>query len=150
MIRTKSITVLTLVMLIAATFAWAASVNTVSAKDAKVKGDVVFEFSATFNGQVDADEVARRVVIAANIGSRGLDGVRLPQPDFQVDSFFDVFYEIDYSGSTGTPSTTIDIEMVALSLSGVSPVPVIDKGREELRVELKNLDEFSGHVTILK
>jgi hypothetical protein len=120
---------------------------------AKKAPQVSFEFSVTFAPNADgklptADEITKEVLQAGNIGSSGQDGVR---SDFQIDSFFDVEYRLfgDPDFLFGDPDfLTIDIEIVALNLTGVSPIPVIDRVGDALR--RPGMTEYRGHVTVLK
>jgi hypothetical protein len=127
------------------------SSNTAVAKKAP---PVNFEFSVTFVAGPDgtfptADEIAKEVLLAGNIGSSGQDETR---SDFQVDSFFDLDYRPfrDPDFLFGDPDfLTIDIEIVALNLSGASPIPVIDSVGDVLR-KRPGMKEYRGHVTVLK
>ena len=123
------------------------AVDTANAKPAP---PVNFEFSVTYERGADgtlptAEEITQKVLEAGNIGSSGLDGVR---SDFQIDSFFDIEYRLfgDPDFIFGDPDfLTIDIEIVALNLTGADPVPVIDLVGAALKGK-----EFRGHVTVLK
>lgn len=139
------------VVAIAAAVFISGSSNTAVAKKAP---PVSFEFSVTFVPKADepfptADEITKEVLQAGNIGSSGQDGVR---SDFQIDSFFDIEYRLfgDPDFLFGDPDfLTIDIELVALNLTGVSPIPVIDSVGDALR-EHPGMTEYRGHVTVLK
>jgi len=55
------------------------------------------------NGTFNQDTIPERESYAANIGSSGLGGAKVPSPDFNVDSFFDITYRVDCDGSTEDP-----------------------------------------------
>ena len=141
--------------------------DTTEAKKRK-KPEVSFEFTTTFIGEVDttrqiATEILSMTLCAANIGSSGLDGVSAPEcegddgspatSDWQIDSFFDIEYRIDFGGKSPTEPTarTIDIELVALSLTGADPVIVLDNVEDVLIEKLgATMTDHRGHVTVLK
>ena len=120
--------------------------------------ELTFEFSATFSSPQIATEIVALSLCAANIGSSGEDGVTTcpdgtsKQSDYQVDSFFDVSYRVGIFGDPDfrTPKTsTIAIEIVALQLTSADPVTTIDAVRDVL-TRTGQLDEYTGHVTVLK
>ena len=111
---------------------------------AQQRDGVTLEFSATFDGLKSADEVTQ--VVLDNLGSSGEDGVR--SAGFNVDSFFDIEYEVDFDKRGKPKSTTVDIELIALSLKS-SPGEIIDKVGDALS-ETGKMTRFRGHVTVLK
>ena len=143
--------ILGLVAIIAITTAvfMSGSSNTAAAKKAP---PVSFEFSVTYSPErghtlPTANEITEAVLAAGRIGSSGEDGVL---SDFQVDSFFDVEYRLfGDPDSLFAATATIDIELVALSLTGASPIPVIDNVGDALG-KLPGMTEYRGHVTVLK
>ena len=145
--------------------------DTTEAKKKNKVPEVTFEFSATFDDtKITATEIVALTLCVANIGSSGQDGVTTTTcpdgtgqggaSDFQVDSFFDVSYRLfgdpDFD-IFGDPDfdflkqgrVTIDIELVALQLTSVDPVAVIDRVRTEM-LKLSLVTEYRGHVTVLK
>jgi hypothetical protein len=141
------------ILAIAAAVLLGGSSNTAVAKKAP---PVSFEFSVTFAPEPEAgetfptaDEITTAVLRAGKIGSRGSDGTG---SDFQIDSFFDVEYRLfgDPDFLFGDPDfLTIDIELVALSLTGANPIPVIDNVGDVLG-KYPSMTEYRGHVTVLK
>lgn len=130
----------------------ATSGNTAEAKG-KEKGASV-DFTVSLFGDPDfltANSLAVRILSAANIGSSGIDGVRAPSPDFNVDSFFDISYRIDDGGSDGTGvlTTTITVKAdVHVENPDVDPSAVIDRVRAAFADD--KVTEYKGHVTVLK
>lgn len=115
---------------------------------------VTFEFSTTYSGPQNATEIVALTLCAANIGSSGLDGVSAcPKPDandWQIDSFFDVTYSIfDDPDFDEFGLRTVEIELVALSLTSADPVKVLDDVDAALTEALKK-HKHRGHVTVLK
>ena len=85
------------------------------------------------------------VFYVSNIGSSGEDGV-----SFRSNPTFDVFFEVDYKTSGASKITT---EMVAMSLTAnpngsSSPQGAVDAVRQALRKA--GGDVYIGHVTVLK
>jgi hypothetical protein len=108
--------------------------------EAKKKDEAVLEFSIGVKPGVSVGKIVDAVRKAANIGSSGQDG-------FQVDSFFDIEYRIDFSDD-GRASATVDIEIRAVPNSpNLNPGTIIDNVR--IAVADSN-DEYYGHVTVLK
>ena len=108
--------------------------------EAKKKDEAVLEFSIGVKPGVSVGKIVDAVRKAANIGSSGQDG-------FQVDSFFDIEYRIDFSDD-GRASATVDIEIRAVPNSpDLNPGTIIDNVR--IAVADSN-DEYTGHVTVLK
>ncbi len=129
--------------------------DTVDAKGEK-KGASV-EFSVSLFGDPDfdafsANELAARILTAANIGSSGIDGVKTtPSPDFAVDSFFDITYRIEFGSSDGksAPVTTISIEAQVTVLNpDVDPSAVVDNVGDAFAADKKK--EYIGHVTLIR
>ena len=90
--------------------------------------------------------MSRRLVVS-NIGSSGQDGVSAKG---SPDSFFDIFYEIDFDRPN---SATIETEMVAMQLRGTvtspaNPAVALDAIRGA--VSSAGGDVYIGHVTVLK
>ena len=118
---------------------------------------VTFEFSTTYSGPQNATEIVALTLCAANIGSSGLDGVSAPRcdpdpftSDWQIDSFFDVTYSIfDDPDFDEFGLRTVEIELVALSLTSADPVKVLDDVDAALTLALKK-HKHRGHVTVLK
>ena len=133
--------------------------NTDAAEAKKDRGpELTFEFSATFSSPQIATEIVALSLCAANIGSSGEDGVTIcpdgtsKKSDFQVDSFFDISYRVGIFGDPDfrtTKTSTVDIEIIALQLTGVDPVTTIDAVRAAL-TRTGQLQEYHGHVTVLK
>ncbi|MDP6452883.1 MAG: hypothetical protein QF898_06205 [SAR202 cluster bacterium] len=108
--------------------------------EAKKKDEAVLEFSIGVKPGVSVGKIVDAVRKAANIGSSGQDG-------FQIDSFFDIEYRIDFSDD-GRASATVDIEIRAVPNSpDLNPGTIIDNVR--IAVADSN-DEYTGHVTVLK
>ena len=111
-----------------------------------VRFDSFFDITYASNiGSSGQDGVSRRLVVS-NIGSSGQDGVRAAGPD----SFFDIFYEIDFKR---TSSATIETEMVAMQLratvtSPANPAGALDAVRGA--ISAAGGDVYIGHVTVLK
>lgn len=85
------------------------------------------------------------VYYVTNIGSSGEDGV-----SFRTGGNFDVFFEVDYRISR---AGTIETEMVALSLTSTAPDPTNPQGAIDAVkriVEARKGRVFYGHVTVLK
>ena len=115
------------------------SENTV---EAKKKQEAVLEFTIGVSSGASVEAIVDAVRKAANIGSSGQDG-------FQVDSFFDIEYRIDFSDSRklGTVAV-VDIEIHAVPNSpDLNPGAVINS--VQAAVAGKG-HEFIGHVTLLR
>ena len=145
--------------------------DTTEAKKKNKAPLVTFEFSTTFDPVPDstgktsrtiATEMVQLSLCAANIGSSGLDGVSAPScvddegkpvtSDWQIDSFFDVTYDI-FGDPDFDTAFTVDIELVALSLTGADPVAVLDAVDDAISSDKKTVKKkhkHRGHVTILK
>jgi hypothetical protein len=147
-----------IVALLAVAFISLAAIG-LSGDTAEAKGkqkDASVDFTVSLFGDPDfdafsANELAVRILTAANIGSSGLDGVKAPNPDFNVDSFFDITYRVDGGGSdgTGVTTTTITVEAdVEVVNPDVDPSAVIDRVRDAFAKDKKK--EYVGHVTLLR
>ena len=83
------------------------------------------------------------VYYVPNIGSSGEDGV-----SFKAGANFDVFFEVEVSRSG-----TFETEMIAMSLSSTAPDPSNPQGAIDIaRTAVEGLKGrvFYGHVTVLK
>lgn len=129
---------------------------------AKQDPPVRFEFSATFVEITKGDETIEKIPNAADITNAVRMAVETTSdgvPRYQIDSFFDVTYRLfgdpdfdlfgDPDVARVTQTGTIDIEIVALSLTSTSPVPVIDDVAKALS-GLGVRTEYKGHVTLLR
>ena len=117
------------------------SENTV---EAKKKQEAVLEFTIGVSSGASVEAIVDAVRKAANIGSSGQDG-------FQVDSFFDIEYRIDFSDDgkiSRLGTAVVDIEIHAVPNSpDLNPGAVIDN--VQAAVGSKE-HEFIGHVTLLR
>ena len=168
--KTRMLFGIAIALVIGIALLYSGASDTTEAKKNKLP-EVTFEFSVTFvDTKITPTEIVALTLCVANIGSSGQDGVTTTTcpdgtgqggaSDFQVDSFFDVSYRLfgdpDFD-IFGDPDfdflrlnqATVDIEIVALQLTSVDPVAVIDRVRTEM-LRLNLVIEYRGHVTVLK
>ena len=167
--KTRMLFGIAIALVIGIALLYSGASDTTEAKKKNKVPEVTFEFSATFDDtKITATEIVALTLCVANIGSSGQDGVtittcsdgKFKTSDYQIDSFFDVSYRLfgdpDFD-IFGDPDfdilkqgrVTIDIEIVALQLTSVDPVAVIDRVRTEM-LKLSLVTEYRGHVTVLK
>ncbi len=85
----------------------------------------------------------RDALIVSNIGSSGQDGVRvnLGGGDFNVDSFFDIDYQIEFSGTTILGHTPVNANRIRMTIQGGDPTCTPDNSSVGFRAG--GLSEFA-------